>query len=167
MSLGPRSVGRLLERGTTKLFVCDMQERFRSLILDMPKVISSTKLLVETANLLNIQCVVTEQYPKALKHTIDELKSVLDASALVVEKKKFSMMTSDVENALCPPGEKETTSVILCGIEAHVCILQTTLDLLDRGIDVHIVTDAVSSQREEDVCFIFFQIPIFFRTKFC
>lgn len=59
------------------------------------------------------------------------------------DKTYFSMLTENVERQLLQSG---WNSVILCGIEAHVCILQTCLDLLERGVDVHVVVDAVSSQ---------------------
>eukprot|EP00941_MAST-03F_sp_MAST-3F-sp1_P003888 g3888.t1 len=144
MSVVKPSLG-LLNRATTKILVCDIQERFRSIIHRMPRVIASTKLVCNVADILDIPVIVTEQYPKALKHTVSELKESLPQKSTVYEKKKFSMIIPEVEEEL-----SMTRSVILCGVESHVCILQTALDLLSRGVDVHIVTDAVSSQRAED-----------------
>ena len=100
--------------------------------------------------------IVTEQYPKAFGHTVDELKAVLNVpddgaeeakspnAAQFYEKSLFSMCTPEVKQRLT---ELDCTSAILCGIEAHVCVLQTSLDLLEMGVDVHLASDAVSSQR--------------------
>lgn len=68
------------------------------------------------------------------------------SQAQVFEKTKFSMLTSDVVSAMPPT----TKAVVLCGIEAHVCVLQTALDLVERGIDVHLVVDGTSSMRQFD-----------------
>jgi nicotinamidase-related amidase len=145
-----RSVGRLA-RGTTRLFVCDVQERFRDLIHGMPEVVASTKLLVQVCGILGVPTIVSEQYPKAMKHTVEEILSVLPVSSEVYEKKLFSMVAPDSPAAaVLPDGRAPAESVILCGIEAHVCVLQTALDLMAQGVEVHVVTDAVSSQRVAD-----------------
>lgn len=87
------------------------------------------------------------RYPKAFKHTVPEISELLPADAGVFEKTLFSMCTDEVKAHLQKLGCK---SAILCGLETHVCVLQTTLDLLEMGIDVHICADAVSSQRHFD-----------------
>lgn len=87
---------------------------------------------------------VTTQYAARLGDTLPEIAQHFDgADVSIYDKKIFSMLTKDVEQYL--EGHKDRKSVVLCGIEGHVCMLQTCLDLLDKGYDVHVVADAVSS----------------------
>ena len=150
-----------LDPASTVLFVCDVQERFRPLIAGFDAVAETSSRLVRGAQALGLPAiVVTEQYPKALGPTVDEVASVLKSPSssststaaptttktTVVAKTDFSMLVPEVQQAL----PAATKSVILCGIEAHVCVWQTTLDLRSRGIDVHLCVDGVSSQRLPD-----------------
>lgn len=85
-----RSIGRL-KPDTACLFVCDIQERFRSVIKGMPAVIDTSRRLVQACQALEIPVFVSEQYPKALGPTVEELKSVLPDTSSIFEKTKFSM----------------------------------------------------------------------------
>jgi isochorismate hydrolase len=140
---------------STSLFICDVQERFRSVISHMPSVIHVSKTMVRlriakvifqnsVANELKMPVIVTEQYPKALGKTIPELDIT---KAHHWEKMTFSMVNTDILALL---EKNQTKSVLLVGIEAHVCVLQTALDLLEKGYDVHVLADGVSSQRPSD-----------------
>lgn len=141
------SIGRL-DPSTTALFVCDVQERFRAVIHNYAAVIDTSQRLVRAADALSLPIIVTEQYPKALGTTVSEVAQHLPAGSQVVAKTDFSMMVPDVIAALeSKPGVKH---ILLVGIEAHVCVLQTTLDLIEKGYEVHIIVDGVSSQREGD-----------------
>jgi nicotinamidase-related amidase len=104
--------------------------------------------MIRGANILGLPIIATEQYPKALGSTVTELKDVLPASASIIAKTRFSMITPEVHDLL--KQKSVVSQVLLCGIEAHVCMLQTTLDLLESGYEVHIVVDAASSQRTTD-----------------
>ncbi|CAM9301153.1 unnamed protein product [Pylaiella littoralis] len=146
-------VGKLLAEKTV-FFECDIQERFRDLIYNMPSVISTAKFLLEVSKELDVPCVATEQYPKALLHTVQELNigeepDKIDAK--IFEKKLFSMCTDEVKTHVAnglPNGKP--TDVVLFGIEAHVCVTQTCLDLLALDYGVHVVCDGVSSQKPHD-----------------
>jgi len=141
------SLGNLLGRidhKTSALFVCDIQERFRPLIQAFPSVIHVAQTLTKAARQLQMPVIVTEQNPVALGKTVAELD--LTGVTAVVSKTKFSMCTEEVMRAVPPSIE----SVVLCGIEAHVCVLQTALDLMEKGLDVHLVMDGVSSMRGFD-----------------
>jgi len=154
-------LGRLNPHSTT-LFVCDIQERFRQLISYMPSVIRAASIMLKTAEHLEIPVVITEHYPKAFGRTVSEFNfpneyqsspNLKDGYAItpqqmLFEKTKFSMLTDSVKNHI--QQNQQLKSVILCGIEAHVCIQQTALDLLDIGIDVHILADGVSSINASD-----------------
>jgi len=126
------------------LFVCDVQERFRPLIHNMETVIHQTKFMSEVSDVMGIPTVVTEQYPKAFGHTVPDLNL---GEKPIFEKKMFSMMTDEVTSHFKSLGRDQ---VIMCGIEGHVCVMQTTLDLLEQGVDVHLICDAISSQRAHD-----------------
>jgi len=135
-------IGRV-HQGTTALFVCDVQERFRPHIHAFPSVVHVANTLMKAATVFKMPILVTEQRPSALGSTVPEL-DVKGAS--VFSKNLFSMCTAELLKALPPHVE----SVVLCGIEAHVCVLQTAIDLVDKGLDVHLVMDGVSSIRQHD-----------------
>ena len=130
-------------------FLCDVQERFRDVIIGMDGLVETSQLLLGTANALDIPTIVTEQYPKAMLHTMTELQPLIEG-AYVFEKTKFSMVVPEVEAVLADPANAQRTSAVLFGIEAHICIQQTCLELLSRGLTVFVVQDATSSQRRTD-----------------
>lgn len=115
----------------------------------MPSVVHVAKTTIKSANILKLPIFMSEQYPKGLGKTLQELESLTSSSSSLTkyEKMKFSMMVPEVEKKI---DELKIKSVLLVGIEAHVCVLQTALDLLEKGIDVHILADGVSSQRPFD-----------------
>lgn len=127
---------------TTVFFQCDIQERFRPLIWMMPAVIHVGIRMAKAARVMGIPLVVTEQYPKALGHTLPEVKEAWGGQpAVLAEKTSFSMCVPSVMQAI--QGRK---SVVIYGIETHVCVQQTCLDLLAQGYHVHLLTDGASSQ---------------------
>ncbi|KAL8286208.1 hypothetical protein RQP46_004696 [Phenoliferia psychrophenolica] len=136
----------------TAFFVCDIQERFRTAIHAYPSVIATAEKMVKGAALLNVPVVVTEQNPKALGATVPlplgALGNGLHPEWSPLAKTKFSMVLPEVEKSL---REWKTESVVLFGIESHVCVLQTALDLLERNIAVHILADGVSSCNHDEV----------------
>lgn len=141
------ATGRLSD-GDTALFLCDVQERFRSVISGFPAVADTSRRLGQAAAELRLPTVVTEQYPKALGHTVSEVAEVLPESSLIVAKTDFSMVVPEVKAFLAKfPNVK---NVLLAGVETHVCVLQTSFDLVDMGYNVHVMTDGVSSQRFGD-----------------
>eukprot|EP00008_Paramoeba_atlantica_P006217 CAMPEP_0201491162 /NCGR_PEP_ID=MMETSP0151_2-20130828/28806_1 /ASSEMBLY_ACC=CAM_ASM_000257 /TAXON_ID=200890 /ORGANISM="Paramoeba atlantica, Strain 621/1 / CCAP 1560/9" /LENGTH=154 /DNA_ID=CAMNT_0047877389 /DNA_START=175 /DNA_END=639 /DNA_ORIENTATION=+ len=94
------------------------------------------------SRMFDVPLIVTEHYSKALGKTVSEIDV---SGATIFQKTKFSMMTSDVSHHLENLARKK---VVLFGIEAHVCILQTTLDLIEKGYEVHILADGTSSSRD-------------------
>jgi len=115
------------------------QELYGQLVLD-------TNLLIEGFKAMELPIIATEQYPKGLGHTVTELAGVTDQHC--VEKVSFSCCGADAFTAaLEKSGAKQ---VLIAGMETHVCVLQTVLDLLDRGYVVHLVRDAVCSRFKSD-----------------
>src|SRR5918911_1919202 len=120
-----------LDAASTALVVIDMQEGFRAVIPDFADVAARIALVTRAAQLLRVPVVVTEQYPKGLGHTADEIRAVLPAGLEPVEKTAFSSCGArEFVARLEAAGARQ---VLVCGIEAHICVSQTTHDLLARG----------------------------------
>lgn len=140
----------------TALFVVDVQERFRSNIVAFDAVVGVAQRMATAAQLLDMPLVLFgEQYPKGLGHIVPELAPLAAASARtkVVEKTSFSLWNDEARALL--PSDSGVDSVILCGIEAHVCVLQTALDLAAEGYAVHVLADGTSSMSNTDRYFAF------------
>jgi nicotinamidase-related amidase len=130
---------RTLDRDRAALVIVDVQEAFRPAVEEFDHVVDNTRRLMEGAKILGLPVVVTEQYPKGLGRTVDELGEV-DA----VEKTCFSAARADGFEL---DGRDQA---LVCGIETHVCVSQTAHDLLERGVEVHVASDAVSSRTREN-----------------
>jgi nicotinamidase-related amidase len=131
----------MLSRDRAALVVVDVQEGFRS-YETFADVARQCGRLVEGAGILDVPVVATEQYPKGLGATAPEVG--LPEGAARVEKTVFSAARADGFDL----GGRD--QVVVCGIEAHVCVMQTALDLLERGAEVHVVADAVGSRHAQD-----------------
>jgi nicotinamidase-related amidase len=129
-----------LNRERTALLVVDVQEGFRRAIPGFDGIASAVATLVRGADALDVPVVVTEQYPKGLGSTVPEIADHLPAGIEPIAKTCFSAAAADGFDL----GGRE--QVVVCGIEAHVCVNQTVLDLLDRGFEVHVAADAVGSR---------------------
>jgi nicotinamidase-related amidase len=132
---------RLFDRRSTALVVVDVQDGFRSYDT-FGDVAAACGRLVEGARILEVPVMATEQYPQGLQRTAAEVG--LDEDTTLVEKSVFSAVRADGFNLA---GRNQ---VLICGIEAHVCVAQTALDLLDRGVSVQVVTDATGSRHAHD-----------------
>ena len=133
----------VLARDAAVLVVVDVQEAFRPAVLDFDRVAANTAKLLRGARILGVPAVVTEQYPKGLGRTVPEVAEHLDG-AEPVEKSCFSAARAD---GFDTGGRGQA---LVCGIEAHVCVHQTVQDLLERGLEVHVARDAVTSRTEEN-----------------
>jgi nicotinamidase-related amidase len=134
----------LLRREETGLVLVDVQEAFRPAIDRFDEVVANCGLLAEGFGLLGRPVLVSEQYPKGLGNTVPELAERLPADARLVEKVRFSACgVSAFDEAIAESG---ATSFVVAGIEAHVCVNQTVHDLLERGFQVQVAADAVSSR---------------------
>ena len=130
------------------LVVVDVQEAFRKAIPDFAEAVSRIAIAIRGFQLLGRPIVVTEQYPKGLGRTAEELLLSLPDDASFVEKSTFS---SYAEPAFVAELEKyQAKQVVLCGVETHVCVNQTAHDLLAAGYEVHLLTDCVASRYQHD-----------------
>ena len=128
-----------LEKERAALVVVDIQEGFRKAIPGFDGIAAAASTLVRGAEEMDVPIVVTEQYPKGLGATVPELAEHLPGVD-PLPKTVFSSAAADGFDL----GDRD--QAVVCGIEAHVCVNQTVLDLLGKGIEVHVVADAVGSR---------------------
>ncbi len=137
----------LLDREDTLLVVVDIQERLAAVMEQKDRVVANCLHLIEAAKLLGIPLVVTEQYPKGLGPTVPEIRDAVPSYA-PLEKIDFSCCgEQSFSDRISQSGRRK---LIVCGMETHVCVLQTVLDLLRQGYIVHVVDDAVCSRKNEN-----------------
>ncbi|CAK9301785.1 unnamed protein product [Gordionus sp. m RMFG-2023] len=122
------------------LFICDLQEKFRSTIQNFSDVVINSKKLIDVAKILQIPIIATEQYPKGLGKTVSEIDTM---NMALFEKTHFSMC---ITSLLVHIRKIDIQNIILCGIETHVCIQQTSFELLENGYAVYLIADATSSR---------------------
>lgn len=139
---------RILDKTKTALVVVDIQEAFRAVISDFPMIASRASIAVRGFQILNLPIIITEQYPKGLGKTADEILINMPADFEFIEKTAFSSCGAR------PFYEKlkatNVSQVVLCGIETHICVNQTAHDLLTEAFEVHILCDAVGSRYTAD-----------------
>jgi nicotinamidase-related amidase len=135
-----------LDRSRAALIVVDVQEGFRPAVLDFEQVARNVATLVRAAHILGLPTLVTEQYPKGLGPTVAEVAEHLGVTP--IEKVCFSAV--DAEGFPSALHGADRDQVLLCGIEAHVCVNQTAEDLIADGAEVHVAQDAVSSRTAEN-----------------
>ncbi|KAJ4298212.1 hypothetical protein N0V90_006111 [Kalmusia sp. IMI 367209] len=132
--------------------VCDLQEKFRPAIHEFPKVVATTKKLLRASQILRIPVFVTTQNKARLGETVPEL--MLDApegikTLVNADKTLFSMLTPEVRAGIASLNSR--LACVIVGIESHICVTQTALDLLKEGHDVYVIADGVSSVNKEEV----------------
>ncbi len=136
----------LLEAKKSSLLIVDVQERLLPAMADGNEVVAKTKVLMQAAKALDVPVTVSEQYPKGLGATVAELR---DNEAQVFEKMSFSIWKdAALKQHFIGLHEAERPLVVVAGIEAHVCVLQSAIDLRTAGFGVYVVADAVSSRKE-------------------
>jgi nicotinamidase-related amidase len=137
-------------RGNSSLVVVDLQERIVNAIPEERRsgVLKNSRILIEAARTLGVPVLATEQYPKGLGPTVPEIKTAIGESFHPIEKTVFSCGRSPEFRAALESTHRQ--SAVLCGIESHVCVLQTAMDLVNAGYHVYVPADAVASRRELD-----------------
>lgn len=138
---------RRIARAVAGLVLIDIQERLFPAIFEKERVVQNTVRLIQGAAILGIPTLVTEQYPKGLGATVPDVARAFPEFA-PIEKVNFSCCGAPrFLEELQSRGLKD---LVLCGIEAHVCVCQTCLDLLDHGLRPFVVADAISSRTPEN-----------------
>jgi nicotinamidase-related amidase len=138
---------RPLSADSCALVVIDIQEKLLPPIFQREQLVRNSQLLIRAAGILKIPAIVSTQYAKGLGGTVPEIASLLPGTD-AIDKNLFSCFGSDVFCTLLKrlPGSRNT--LLLCGMESHICVMQTALAALREGYLVHVASDAVSSRTE-------------------
>lgn len=135
-----------LQADTTSVLVVDIQEKLLPKIFNAPTLVRNVAFLLDACRLLGVPAIATEQYPRGLGSTVPELASRLPSP--IPEKLAFSCCgVPDLAAGFRRDGR---STILVVGIETHVCVLQTTLDLLSQGFTVFLAVDAVGSRYRAD-----------------
>jgi nicotinamidase-related amidase len=137
-----------LSPDSTVLLVVDVQERLMPTIDAAARVEANCAILARAAGVLGMPVVCTEQYVKGLGHTAPHVRGALPSGAKVFEKTRFSALTPEVRAHLV---SLHRPNVLVCGVEAHVCVLQTVLDLAAASWHPFHATDAISAGQPDQV----------------
>lgn len=136
----------LLSRSDSRLLIVDVQEKLLPLIPVAERMIGNCRRLIEAAQVLSVPVSATEQYPKGLGSTAPELAELLGE---IPEKLRFSCAeVLDWKSAAA--AEDDRDKIVVAGIECHVCVQQTVLDLMAQGYRVYVPADAVASRHKFD-----------------
>ena len=136
----------ILDPARAVLLIVDVQEAFRTIIPEAEGLAQRIARLARGMQILGVPVLVTEQYPRGLGTTVHEITEALNADTFKVEKTAFSSCgAASFAEHLDGLGRDQ---VVVCGIEAHICVNQTTHDLLHGGRQVHLAVDCISSRVE-------------------
>jgi nicotinamidase-related amidase len=137
----------LLDASKASLLLIDIQERLLPAMAQSEQVMAKSNILIQAAKSLGLPVTISEQYPKGLGHTVAALQS---NDVATFEKLTFSCWRDEaMKNHFINLHEKGRPLVIVAGIEAHVCVLQTCIDMANAGFGVFAVADAMSSRKTE------------------
>jgi isochorismate hydrolase len=133
---------------SSQLLIVDMQTKLSTTMPAdaLQATVKSCGVLAQAANLLNLPILVTEQYPQGLGETMPELSQHL-AKAKIISKTAFSACGEPKFNQL---SHRDKSQILLAGMEAHICVLQTALDLMAQGKQVFVVEDAIISREDRN-----------------
>ena len=138
---------RPLDADQCALIVVDIQEKLLPPIFQKEQLVKNSQLLIRLAGVLKIPTLMSTQYAKGLGSTVPEIASLLPETQ-AIDKQMFSCFGSEVFCSLLKRVPGNRTTVLLCGIESHICVMQTALGALREGYLVHVASDAVSSRTE-------------------
>jgi nicotinamidase-related amidase len=137
---------RMLRPEDCALAIIDIQEKLLPPIFEKERLVRNAQLLVRLADILSLPVIVSTQYEKGLGQTIEEISSLLPETK-TVDKLEFGCFAN---GEYCSAAGKlaNRTTLLLCGMESHICVTQTALGALNQGLNVHVAADAVSSRTE-------------------
>jgi nicotinamidase-related amidase len=136
----------LIDRERSLLLISDMQERLLPAIHESEAVLAAVGWLARAAAKIGVPVAAVEQYPKGLGRLAPSIREIVPQTA-VAQKTHFSCVAAQCLGDL--PGS-DRAQVVIAGVEAHVCVLQTALELTEEGKEVYVVADAVGSRRTLD-----------------
>lgn len=137
----------LIKKNDSCLLLIDVQQKLLPFIYEYQSLIDNCCWLINIATFLKVPLLVSEQYPKGLGHTVEEIKQFI-VNVPIIEKLHFSCVADPI--GLTAIDNMKRNQIILFGIEAHVCVLQTALELKQLGKEVFVIADAISSRNPKD-----------------
>jgi nicotinamidase-related amidase len=137
---------RSLEADQCALIVIDIQEKLLPPIFQKEQLVKNVQLLIRLASTLQIPVIATTQYAKGLGNTVAGIQSLLSVEG--IDKQAFSCFGSEAFCSMLKRLPARRNTVLLCGMESHICVMQTALGALREGYLVHVASDAVSSRTE-------------------
>jgi nicotinamidase-related amidase len=143
---------QLISAARCQLMVIDLQEKLLPAMLDWEDILHKTEAIVASAIELGVPLLVSEQYPQGLGPTVKSVADLVRKTTTADAKVEFSCMANAAiaKKALEKATEGKRDQFVILGIEAHVCVLQTALDLIARGVQVFVVADAIGSRKPRD-----------------
>lgn len=136
----------ILNERNSLVLIIDIQDKLINASFNKSVIEKNAVIMAKAANILGIPVLVTEQYPKGLGSTIQEIKDGLGERATYVEKTSFSAIENPaIASAIDKSGKKQ---IIVFGIETHICVSQTVTALVSKGYDVTVISDACGSRAE-------------------
>ncbi|XP_068146524.1 isochorismatase domain-containing protein 1 [Drosophila tropicalis] len=132
----------------TLFLLCDIQEKFRPAMPLFDNMVKNADKLTKAGKALEMPLIVTEHYPEKLGKTVEQL-DVCHAK-VIVGKTLFSMVTPEVKAVMKELFQEKPDDVVLYGLESHICVEQTAIDLLAQNINVYVVADCCSSRLNQD-----------------
>jgi nicotinamidase-related amidase len=137
---------RRLQAEQCALVVVDMQEKLLPPIFEKDRLLRNAQLLLRLANILDLPVMAATQYTKGLGPVVPEIASLLPGKAF--DKLEFNCFGADAFCGAVKSMPKHRNTLLVCGMETHICVMQTALEALNRGYLVHVASDAVSSRAE-------------------
>ena len=137
----------LIARDKSQLLIVDVQDKLLDAISGKDRVVERCVRLVRAARTLDVPITLSEQYPQGLGPTVDAIRASLANAGVVVDKVEFSCLRSEpLRERLHDLRRQGRPQVVIGGIEAHVCVLQTAVDLEAQGFEAFVVADAIGSR---------------------
>lgn len=142
----------LLNHTDSSLIIIDVQEKLMPAVKHHKKIIANCAALVTGAKRFDVPLVITEQYPKGLGRTVPAVGDLAQGAVKIIEKNSFSgVKHTPFKTYISETTTKDSAQLVLAGSEAHICVLQTALDLRAEGYQVFVVADAIGSRRSSSL----------------
>lgn len=140
----------LMSLENSALVLIDAQEKLMPAMANQARLSARIQLMIKGCGLLQIPIVVTEQYPQGLGATVPDIELLLSNANVVARAEKTMFSVRAGAKAFSELAGQGITNLVLVGIETHVCVAQSALDLMANGFEVHVCTDAVGSRKPSD-----------------
>lgn len=138
---------QILQRNSCALLIVDVQKKINAVMMQPQALVDSIIKLIKSCRILSIPILITEQYPKGLGATDEK---IAEALGQITPMQKMTFSCCGDTDLVAQLAQSKISQVIVTGIESHVCVQQTVLDLLAHNVQVHLPKDAVSSRKALD-----------------